>query len=865
MTSKTEYKSSSIEEIQAKMLSLNENKFSEKILVPLFREIYSAKVDFTGGVTEKGKDFVIQKEDELGDLTVIAVQVKKVKYTANSNIDSFQSLLTQLNQAVLEPIVLDTGVEHFPNIIMVITPHFIKPNILDTHKYAYKEALKKDIRILDGQKIISLIKRHKPCLINDLLGHEFSIAEDIYKRLDNKQLMEAMGLTNKRRIKSFYCQASVYIGNSKLINYFNNKIDSRSEVGSSIKLNDINVITNLASEIYRVQRLEIFLEPKLDEITNFDKNNLIESIKKVRKKLHAFIKEIQSNSLLETNRIENQLNQEIKLKSVLETYDKDKNLKNLYKDIVILFSQNKFDALPSVISQTFTDMKTTLIECSDLQALIEGNSLSVTVNLKGLTQFIETEKKTLATLNCDSTKNISLYIEKNEFLMTCIRQLDYFNSEIVFKDNDQEKQSKKIILDHVFETRRNVAVLGDAGSGKTTSLKMYASKLLDQNVDNNARFVIFSTLSEICLCSQEQHSQNLLDGIHQFYKKKLISISLRQLKDTFIKGNATVILDSVDEAIAEYSWVIEAIISFNKNFPNTQIIISSRLSIKKINEIPFSHVSLLPFNDKQKLEFFKKWFESEEEALILNKHLIDNPTLSEIVVNPLSLTILCILKENDIPLPNSETALYEQRFNLLAGKFDTVKKIKRIKSQPEQLITITKIIALEMHKQKIRFFSKEKILEPIYTFINNKLASNCPEEVIEDLIKSEIIVLQLNGSYSFGHLRFQEYLSAEELTRDRDFDTSRLLNDSWWKDVLLLYAKIAKNIFWIINYAKRNGIVSKHKSLLFAIISERPEEKQEQLFIEIRAAIADELDDPYKIMSIDSSEYLEDLTHPLDK
>ena len=53
----------SAQDIEKKLVSLQENELSQTVLVPLLKEVYGARVEFTGGLYEKGRDIVIYKKD----------------------------------------------------------------------------------------------------------------------------------------------------------------------------------------------------------------------------------------------------------------------------------------------------------------------------------------------------------------------------------------------------------------------------------------------------------------------------------------------------------------------------------------------------------------------------------------------------------------------------------------------------------------------------------------------------------------------------------------------------------------------------------------------------------------------------------
>ena len=138
--------------------------------------------------------------------------------------------------------------------------------------------------------------------------------------------------------------------------------------------------------------------------------------------------------------------------------------------------------------------------------------------------------------------------------------------------------------------------------------------------------------------------------------------------------------DGVDEVIGSNAWITNAIKEFGGRYRDTQLIISSRFGGKYFAELKYLSIQLLPFTDEQRERFFNAWFENNEDVRSseLLEHISKHAEIGEIVRTPLLATIMCVLAEFKIPLPESEVRLYEERMKLLLGHYDTHKGIKRI-------------------------------------------------------------------------------------------------------------------------------------------------------------------------------------------
>jgi len=197
-----------------KIQSMPENNLSREILKPLFSKIFKCKVEFSGGGIEKGRDLIIFKKCDTGLFDeYISVQVKKSIFTPNSNKNSFQQLLNQLNQAIKEDVIDHKGNKIKTSKIIFITPYTISERTYDTHKGALKEITSLGVKIIDGASLIPLIKDHAPDLYKFITG-ESELPKKINSTLTNEPLMKALSIKNHKDIDEIHCESSINIGNN---------------------------------------------------------------------------------------------------------------------------------------------------------------------------------------------------------------------------------------------------------------------------------------------------------------------------------------------------------------------------------------------------------------------------------------------------------------------------------------------------------------------------------------------------------------------------------------------------------------------------------------------------------------------------
>jgi len=481
------------------------------------------------------------------------------------------------------------------------------------------------------------------------------------------------------------------------------------------------------------------------------------------------------------------------------------------------------------------------------------------MDFEELLSLLERKKLLLAS---SSSNSISEYWDELEEVVDVCKVLDRYRDCFSFDTPSSYAGRVNLTLSEdifeVFETGRNIVVLGEAGSGKTTNLQVYAKKLLALDSDI---LVVPSTLHDLGLLSDLSTSDlgvRLVDAISKLLQRLSINITPIMIVDRFKKGKAKLVLDSIDEAVGNHPWIIDALTELSLRFPDVQIITSSRFSIKGVEAIEFSHVILKPFSDEQKDSFFDSWFSGfPERSGQIKAHLQEYPEIGLVVSNPLSATILCVLCENEISLPRSEANLYKSRFDLLSGVFDRYKGIQRLSNTPESIIRFSRQLAYLVHFDKKRNFSVDFILNKSEREVVGFESSEY-KGLIADLIKSEILVSDMDGGYDFGHLKFQEYLVSLDLVHRRSVKIEKLILNDWWRGVFVLYAQHAEEIEWLVNRVQSAGVTSKASDLLGEMIAFRYEKERRVLFGRVNSVLFTERECEWEASEEEGDLLLED-------
>ncbi len=226
----------------------------------------------------------------------------------------------------------------------------------------------------------------------------------------------------------------------------------------------------------------------------------------------------------------------------------------------------------------------------------------------------------------------------------------------------------------------------------------------------------------------------------------------------------------------------------------------------------FTDVEIADFNDKQIIEFSKRWFETRgafDKPWNFIQRLKENKQLQEIATNPLLLTLLCLFFEERDDFLSNRTDLYKEGTRLLLKKWDADREIKRGKTYKKLSLNckedLLSYLAFQTFERSDYFFKQSVVEQHIINYIRNLPGANKDDEAphldSESVLKSieaqhGLLVERARGIYSFSHLTFQGYFTARQITSSTTQPHTALKNlavhitQKRYREVFLLVASI---------------------------------------------------------------------------
>jgi HEAT repeat protein len=423
-------------------------------------------------------------------------------------------------------------------------------------------------------------------------------------------------------------------------------------------------------------------------------------------------------------------------------------------------------------------------------------------------------------------------------------------------------------------TRRRVVLLGSPGTGKTTLMRYLALKAARKEgtdiglPEGQEQLPILVYMRDWA----KHPERSLLDQMREFAENTLQVDLPPGFLEHWTDGHALILLDGLDEVAedATRAMLVEKINFFLAAYENNWAVITSRpwgYRRDYFRTDTYPHFELASFNEKQIQEFIERWYENrfenkvqaQEIAQDLQDALKSKERLQNLAKNPLLLVMVALIHRYQGSLLRRLYKLYDPVIDTLLKSWDRGGKgaiygeFKHL-DRDDDLRRVLSQLAYWIHKQyepqameNGTLIEEADVLTQLSRIIRQEYPQVKPHQAKEEAERFLTFIRDraglLNeygrGRYAFVHRTFQEYLTAEAILNQAEYeDNSELiyetiqtyLHNSHWKEVILLIVSqlqgrnAAKAIEVIL---RRNSPYEQwlHRDLLFAgrCLTEDPE------------------------------------------
>lgn len=368
----------------------------------------------------------------------------------------------------------------------------------------------------------------------------------------------------------------------------------------------------------------------------------------------------------------------------------------------------------------------------------------------------------------------------------------------------------KAVKDHP-----KLMVLGKPGAGKTTFLKRLAMQCIGGKVMSD-RVPLFVTLKDF---AEADGQPSLLD-----YLDRWAGLLLEAIVQA---GRALILLDGLDEVReGDSDRVLRQIKAFSQQYSQNCFVITCRIAAREYTYEQFTEVEVADFDDTQIAEFSNNWFRSRNDAVKAERFLArlkEDQPIRELAASPLLLTLLCLVFEDSGDFPTNRTDIYRDGVDLLMRKWDEKQNIKRDqlykRLSPKRKKDLLGYVALTTFEVGNYFFKQREAERYIEQYFKNQLDISIASEALEldaavvlESIEAQhgLLIERARGIYSFSHLTFHEYFTAQEFANNSDpqkleqalQSLVKYITEKRYREVFLLIVEMLPNANYLLHLMK---------------------------------------------------------------
>ena len=399
----------------------------------------------------------------------------------------------------------------------------------------------------------------------------------------------------------------------------------------------------------------------------------------------------------------------------------------------------------------------------------------------------------------------------------------------------------------LYEKEDDLIVLGEPGSGKSTSLAATAYHISQKWSSSNDKIAIWVALASVRNSEVTDEVDLLLSGVPEIglLLKKLGSGPAAELKlelrDLIASGKAVLLLDGLDE-VKEFRLerVKKAIAFIKRKHALAKVVVTCRAFDYRQQapnrKLPFEHeLELLPYDSQQQQSYVESWYAAAvasgrftvEEASPLSAALVVElkaPDVSELAASPLLLALLTMIHSEEAKLPDSRAVLCDKAVEYMLA--DAAKW--RFREAGRETTATPPVISLAIDVAHAMHVNEETLDGSNAAGISSGEISRFAAQICEQMKEAEptrnipsadslsnrllyshgLLVETSDDTYQFSHRSFQEFLAGQYYAAGaHDSEAIEFAAKLHWREPFRLMASFAghegNNLFYVISLMTR--------------------------------------------------------------
>jgi HEAT repeat protein len=347
---------------------------------------------------------------------------------------------------------------------------------------------------------------------------------------------------------------------------------------------------------------------------------------------------------------------------------------------------------------------------------------------------------------------------------------------------------------------RQVVVLGDPGSGKTTLVRYLTQTYALGPETVRERLGMEEDLVPIVIAAArfaQARADKPLLHLREFIREEVAAGCGGSAFAEMQAGRAAVLIDGLDEIpeVEQRIAVAKCVGELLAQCPDCRFVITSRIIGYGLSRVAGpEHVELAPFSDDQVREFAKKWWRAFEhsrhetpdsaaaarEAETLAETIFSSPKVLDLARNPLMIALTAIVQHQEGSLPDRRVELYDKALRMLVETWNKRRSLSAVQlAIPEgarldyyDFCEVWAPIAFWMHDTQPTagvhtVDLRNRLVEQLGDRVPDGKTAEATAESYIDAASRHTGLLRERGAdrWSFFHQTFQEYLAAQQLVR----------------------------------------------------------------------------------------------------
>lgn len=379
---------------------------------------------------------------------------------------------------------------------------------------------------------------------------------------------------------------------------------------------------------------------------------------------------------------------------------------------------------------------------------------------------------------------------------------------------DVEKNNLVLASEEILHHTK-VVLLGNPGSGKTTTLLRIMCKLAQSEKELLPIYVPLSAYASVLMATDTP----LLSYLSKYHEDSGASTTPTLFESAISQGQSVILLDGLDEVISGH--VRSEIISRIGNLANVipqgnKIVVTSRIAEhnKFLFDSSWTTLNLVGWNEDIVNTFIRNWYqhvfsagsvsksESERRSEDLISSINSNPLLKAMSTNPLMLSNLVMLHYNGGRLPSFRVDLYSRFLEILIERGKIYKSSASFSSESEfdYLVTLEVLtsLALWVREKNETALRKDELVEWLINYFMSEEWKKPRGEAVKSAgkfldeirVSSGVLVEFGLDKYMFAHRLLLDILAAIGIAKMQgekrtDFIHSHISDQTWQESIVL--------------------------------------------------------------------------------